>query len=264
MRDSTGGPLVEATAVYDASRAVRHLPGRRAVPRRRQGDRHAAAPARARRRVPAAAELLRADARQHRLPARGAAAGAQPRRHLRRLRRGRRAERLVRRRRSATSTPTSPSRRATPRWPTAPGPSPARTYELSEFLVDVLGVTDVGAYYPHRVTYHPTCHSLRMLRVGDRPYQLAARGARARARRAARRRVVLRLRRHVRGEERGRLHGDAQRQDGARSSRPARASVLGRRLVVPDAHRRRPFAAARPARARVHLAEILASTQATA
>jgi L-lactate dehydrogenase complex protein LldE len=48
----------------------------------------------------------------------------------------------------------------------------ARTYELSEFLVDVLGVTDVGAYFPHRVTYHPTCHSLRMLRVGDRPYRL--------------------------------------------------------------------------------------------
>jgi L-lactate dehydrogenase complex protein LldE len=48
----------------------------------------------------------------------------------------------------------------------------ARTYELSEFLVDVLGVTDVGAYYPHRVTYHPTCHSLRMLRVGDKPLQL--------------------------------------------------------------------------------------------
>jgi L-lactate dehydrogenase complex protein LldE len=47
-----------------------------------------------------------------------------------------------------------------------------RTYELSEFLVDVLGVTDVGAYFPHRVTYHPTCHSLRLLRVGERPYQL--------------------------------------------------------------------------------------------
>lgn len=48
----------------------------------------------------------------------------------------------------------------------------ARTYELSEFLVDVLGVDDVGAYYPHRVTYHPTCHSLRLLRVGDRPLRL--------------------------------------------------------------------------------------------
>jgi len=48
----------------------------------------------------------------------------------------------------------------------------AKTYELSEFLVDVLGVTDVGAYFPHRVTYHPTCHSLRMLRVGDKPVTL--------------------------------------------------------------------------------------------
>jgi L-lactate dehydrogenase complex protein LldE len=48
----------------------------------------------------------------------------------------------------------------------------ARTFELSEFLVDVLGVTDVGAYFPHRVTYHPTCHSLRLLRVGDRPLRL--------------------------------------------------------------------------------------------
>ncbi len=48
----------------------------------------------------------------------------------------------------------------------------AKTYDLTEFLVDVLGVTDVGAYFPHRVTYHPTCHSLRVTKVGDRPYQL--------------------------------------------------------------------------------------------
>ena len=48
----------------------------------------------------------------------------------------------------------------------------ARTFELSELLVDVLGIDDVGAYYPHRVTYHPTCHSLRMLRVGDKPLRL--------------------------------------------------------------------------------------------
>ncbi|MFT3886646.1 MAG: (Fe-S)-binding protein [Arachnia sp.] len=48
----------------------------------------------------------------------------------------------------------------------------ARTYELTEFLVDVLGVTDVGAYFPHRVTYHPTCHSVRVAKVGDRPYRL--------------------------------------------------------------------------------------------
>jgi L-lactate dehydrogenase complex protein LldE len=54
----------------------------------------------------------------------------------------------------------------------AAGEVASRTFELSEFLVDVLGVTDVGAYYPHRVTYHPTCHSLRVLRVGDRPLRL--------------------------------------------------------------------------------------------
>lgn len=47
-----------------------------------------------------------------------------------------------------------------------------RVHELSEFLVAELGVTDVGAYFPHRVTYHPTCHSLRLLRVGDRPARL--------------------------------------------------------------------------------------------
>jgi L-lactate dehydrogenase complex protein LldE len=48
----------------------------------------------------------------------------------------------------------------------------AKTYELSEFLIDVLEVEDVGATYPHRVTYHPTCHSLRVLRVGERPLRL--------------------------------------------------------------------------------------------
>ena len=47
-----------------------------------------------------------------------------------------------------------------------------RVYELSEFLVNKLGTVDVGAYYPHRVTYHPTCHSLRVLRVGDAPLKL--------------------------------------------------------------------------------------------
>ena len=42
-----------------------------------------------------------------------------------------------------------------------------RVHELSQFLVDVLGVTDVGAYFPHRVTFHPTCHALRLLHAGD-------------------------------------------------------------------------------------------------
>lgn len=48
----------------------------------------------------------------------------------------------------------------------------AKTYELSELLVDVLKVTDVGAYFPHTVTYHPTCHSMRVLKVGARPLKL--------------------------------------------------------------------------------------------
>lgn len=47
-----------------------------------------------------------------------------------------------------------------------------RTYELSELLVDVLQVTDVGARFPHRVTYHPACHGLRLLRLGDKPQRL--------------------------------------------------------------------------------------------
>ncbi len=47
-----------------------------------------------------------------------------------------------------------------------------KVFELSEFLVGVLGVEDLGAYYPHRVTYHPSCHALRMLRVGDAPLRL--------------------------------------------------------------------------------------------
>jgi L-lactate dehydrogenase complex protein LldE len=47
-----------------------------------------------------------------------------------------------------------------------------RVFEFTEFLVQQLGVEDVGAYYPHRVTYHPTCHSLRGLRLGDGPLRL--------------------------------------------------------------------------------------------
>ncbi|ALB02418.1 (Fe-S)-binding protein [Kocuria palustris] len=51
-----------------------------------------------------------------------------------------------------------------------------RTYELSELLTDVLGVTDAGAqlgsWFPHRITYHPSCHGLRLLGLGDRPTRL--------------------------------------------------------------------------------------------
>ena len=47
-----------------------------------------------------------------------------------------------------------------------------RVFEFTELLVDHLGVEDVGASFPHRVTLHPTCHSLRLLHVGDRPQRL--------------------------------------------------------------------------------------------
>ena len=47
-----------------------------------------------------------------------------------------------------------------------------RVLEVTELLVDRLGVTDVGASFPHRVTLHPTCHSLRLLGIGERPRRL--------------------------------------------------------------------------------------------
>ena len=49
-----------------------------------------------------------------------------------------------------------------------------RVFELSEFLIDRLGVEDVGAYFPHRVTYHASCHGVRALHLGDRPWRLMA------------------------------------------------------------------------------------------
>ena len=48
----------------------------------------------------------------------------------------------------------------------------SRTWELSQFLADVLGVDDVGSAYTGTVAYHPTCHSLRLLGVGDAPLRL--------------------------------------------------------------------------------------------
>ncbi|REE94854.1 (Fe-S)-binding protein [Thermomonospora umbrina] len=59
-----------------------------------------------------------------------------------------------------------------PRIDPRAAPVAPKVHELTEFLVDVLGVIDVGAHYPHRVAYHPTCHSLRMLKVGERPLRL--------------------------------------------------------------------------------------------
>ncbi|GGA28918.1 (Fe-S)-binding protein [Paenibacillus physcomitrellae] len=47
-----------------------------------------------------------------------------------------------------------------------------KTYEFTQFLVHVLGITDVGAVFPHKVTYHPSCHGSRLLGIKDEPMQL--------------------------------------------------------------------------------------------
>lgn len=51
----------------------------------------------------------------------------------------------------------------------------AKSYEFTQFLVNVLGVTDVGATFPHKVTYHPSCHGSRLLGIKDEPMALMER-----------------------------------------------------------------------------------------
>ena len=135
-----------------------------------------------------------------------------------------------------------------------------RTYELSELLVDVLGLTDVGAYYPHRVTYHPTCHSLRMLRVGDKPLSLL---------RAVEGIDLVELPQAdtccgfggtfalKNADTSSAMLADKITQCAVHRS----GGLLGRRLVLPDAHRRRPVPQPTTRTRTVHLATILASTK---
>ncbi|KEO76078.1 MULTISPECIES: (Fe-S)-binding protein [Paenibacillus] len=47
-----------------------------------------------------------------------------------------------------------------------------KTYEFTQFMVQVLGVTDVGASFPHTVTYHPSCHGTRLLGVKEEPMKM--------------------------------------------------------------------------------------------
>ena len=49
-----------------------------------------------------------------------------------------------------------------------------KCFEFSQFLVDKLGVTDLGARFPHKVTYHDGCHSLREMKIFDAPRKLMA------------------------------------------------------------------------------------------
>jgi len=48
----------------------------------------------------------------------------------------------------------------------------SKTYEFTQFLVNVLGVTDVGATFRHKVTYHPSCHGSRLMGIKDEPMEL--------------------------------------------------------------------------------------------
>src|SRR5215510_8849362 len=48
----------------------------------------------------------------------------------------------------------------------------AKTYEFSDFLVNVMGISDLGVHFPHRVTYHDACHLLRELKVKEAPRNL--------------------------------------------------------------------------------------------
>ena len=59
-----------------------------------------------------------------------------------------------------------------PEWAAKAEALVGKMYEFSQFLVGVLGVTDVGASFPHKVTYHPSCHGMRLLGVKDEPMQL--------------------------------------------------------------------------------------------
>jgi L-lactate dehydrogenase complex protein LldE len=61
-----------------------------------------------------------------------------------------------------------------PRWQARARRLGQRTFEFSEYLVDVLGVTDVGARYHGSVTYHDSCHLLRCLNVAEQPRRLIA------------------------------------------------------------------------------------------
>ena len=92
-----------------------------------------------------------------------------------------------------------------PGLPAAVAATLPRVFELSELLVDRLGVTEVGAVFPYRVAFHPTCHSVRLLHIGDRPQRLLAGVAGARIGRVRRDGSVLRVRRDVRREEPGHL-----------------------------------------------------------
>ncbi|GGC83314.1 lactate utilization protein A [Thalassobacillus devorans] len=59
-----------------------------------------------------------------------------------------------------------------PEWEEAANDLAGKSYELTQFLVDVMGVTDIGSKFKGTVTYHPSCHMTRLLGVKDAPMTL--------------------------------------------------------------------------------------------
>ena len=222
-----------------ADRPLRHLHRRHDVPRGRPRDGRGARAARPRGRLPRRSRP--AAARCTRTAATPTTRATSPavRRGLRRLRGA-----SCRRRRRASGRA-----RALPRLLGVTTPCSSASFELSELLVSRLGVDDVGATFPHRVAYHPTCHSLRVTRVGDAPLRLLRQRPRARARRArpARRSAAASAarsrsrtpRRRARSSPTSATHIEATRRRGLHRAR----------RLVPAPDRRRPLAP-RLARAR--------------
>ena len=168
-------------------------------------------PTRPDRRLPDGPDVLWPDALQHRLPARGAPAGPPLRRRVRD------AEVVVSPSASCVAMvrdlyPRAAELAGDPTLADAVAALTPRVFELSEFLVEKLGVEDVGAYYPAPgdVSTRPAtpsgCSASATRRCG------CSGGPGDRPRRAARGRGVLRLRRDVRRQERGHVDGDARRQ----------------------------------------------------
>ena len=136
-----------------------------------------------------------------------------------------------------------------------------RVHELSELLVDVLAVEDVGAYFPHRVTYHPSCHALRGSRW--RPAAAAAaQRARAGAPRARRGDVVLRLRWDLLHQERRDVGGDVTDKLAAIAGTGAEVCVSADSSCL--MHIGGGLSRGRHATRTLHLAEVLAATEAGA
>lgn len=155
----------------DTGYALHHVLQRHSLSQCRHRHHAATGTAGLHRGVPRSADLLRPDAFQHGLSAGIHPTGTALHRGLSRRRSHRRSLNVMRRhgaralhKAAALSGDTALIEAVEQLIP--------RVYELSEFLVKRLNVTDVGAYYPHRVTYHSTCHSLRVLHVDDTPLQL--------------------------------------------------------------------------------------------